>query len=836
MKCSKCQAENPETKQFCADCGTQLIPQSKDVHPGATETLQAPIHELTTGDTFAGRYQIIEELGKGGMGKVYKVYDTKIKEKVALKLIKPGIASDRETIERFSNELRLARKIAQRNVCKMFDLGDSQGAHFITMEYVHGEDLKSMIQMTGSLNVGAVLSIGKQICDGLAEAHSLGVVHRDLKPQNIMIDKGGNAKIMDFGIARFLREKGITGASMMIGTPEYMSPEQAEAKEVDQRSDIYSLGIILYEMATGHVPFEGETALSIAMKHKGEAPKNPKQLNPNIPDDLSSVILRCLEKEKTKRYQSTGEVHADLEKIEKGIPTTERLIPKRKPFTSKQISVTFRLKRLVVPTLILIVAAIIGVILWNFLFNDRGGLSPKTKRSIAVLPFEDLSPQKDQGYFCEGLADELINRLTNVENLRVPARTSAFSFKEKNLDVREIGKRLNVETILEGSIRKADKKIRITVQLINVVDGYPIWSEQFDKELTDIFLIQDEISLAIAEKLKINLLGGLKEKFVKHDTEDVEAYNFYLKGRFYWSKRTEEDVKKGIDNFQQAIEKDPSYAAAYAGLADCYNAFGWYRVLPPKEAFSRAKATALKALEIDKTLAEAHASLAYAKFYYDWDWPGAEKEFRLSSELNATYPTTPHWHAEYLAAMGRVDEAIAEKERASKLDPLSMVINSTIGWMSYFARKYDQAIEQIKKASEIDPNFAPAHYWLGQAYLQKGKFKEAITEFKNAANLSKGSLYVVAGLAHAYAVSGEKVEAQKMLDQLIELSTKRYVSPYDIAEVCIGLGKQDLALDWLQKALDDRSHALVFLNVEPKVDSLRSDPRFKALLKKMNLE
>jgi len=379
MKCPKCQFENPDDSKFCKECGTQVI-SSEKISPSHTKTLEIPKEEFTRGTTFAERYDFIEELGTGGIGNVYKVFDKKIKDEVALKILKPEIA-DEKTIERFSSELKLARKIRHENVCQMYDINEEEGTHYITMEYVAGEDLKSFIRRSGLLTVGKAISIAMQVCEGLSEAHKLGVVHRDLKPQNIMIDKEGSARIMDFGIARYVKGKGITDVGMMIGTPEYMSPEQVEAKEVDQRSDIYSLGVILYEMVTGRVPFEGDTPFAIGVKHKSEIPKNPKEINAQIPDDLSRVIVNCLEKDKEKRHQDTNELLSELSKIGKGKPEKEK----------------------------------IG--------------ETKLKKSIAVLPFTDLSPKKDQEYFCDGMAEELINSLTKVSDLRVVARTSAFSFR-----------------------------------------------------------------------------------------------------------------------------------------------------------------------------------------------------------------------------------------------------------------------------------------------------------------------------------------------------------------------------------------------------------------------
>jgi serine/threonine protein kinase/Tfp pilus assembly protein PilF len=831
MRCPKCQSGNPETSTYCADCGTKL-PSSKDIP--VTKTLETSKEELTTGSIFAGRYQIIEVLGKGGMGKVYKAIDKKLNEEVALKLIKPEIASDKKTLERFNNELKFARKIAHKNVGRMYELMEEKGTHFITMEYVPGQDLRGLIRQTRQLTVGTAVSIAKQVCEGLTEAHRLGVIHRDLKPQNIMIDKEGMARIMDFGIARSVSGKSITGAGVMIGTPEYMSPEQVESKETDQRSDIYSLGVILYEMITGRVPFEGDTPLSVALKQKTEVPQNPKEFNTQIPEDLCRVVLKCLEKEKQKRYQSASEVRSELENIEKGIPSTERIVSKRRPITSKEITVTFRLKKLLIPAFVIVVLAIITVTVLQLFQQKEAIPNGPGKTSLAVLPFVDMSPEKDQGYLCDGIADTLINSLSNIKDLQVPSRTSAFSFKDKEQDVREIGKKLNVEAVLEGSVQKADNRIRITAQLINVEDGYQLWSERFNRELEDVFTIQDEISLAIVNNLKLKLLGEEKAKLMKHYTDNVEAYNLYLEGLFFWNKRTEEGLKKAMEYFNKAIENDKNYALAYSGLADSYNLLGAYEYLPLDETFPKAKEAALKALEIDDTLSEAYASLAYVEYNYDWDWKGAEENFKRAIDLNPAYATAHHWYALYLSAMGRFDEAIKEIERAHDLDPLSLVINRDVGTIYLSARQYDKAEEAAKKTIEMDPNFAGAHSGLRTVYLYKLMDDEALEEYQKGEALLKESISIEEHVkAMIYARTGKKDEARQILQELIE--TKQEDS-YNLAIICFDLGDIDQGFNWLEKAYEEREMGLFWINVEPEFDRVRTDPRFKALLKKMGLE
>jgi serine/threonine protein kinase len=475
IKCPKCQSENTDTARFCSNCATPFTGVGEVI---PTKTLETSKEELTRGTLFVDRYEIIEELGKGGMGKVYRVEDTKAKEEIALKLIKPEIAADKKTIERFRSELTTARKIRHKNICGMYDLGEDKGTYYITMEYVEGQDLKSLIRQTGQLAIPTTLSISKQVCEGLTEAHRLGVVHRDLKPSNVMIDKEGNARIMDFGIARSLKAKGITGAGVMIGTPEYMSPEQVEGKETDQRSDIYSLGIILYEMVTGRVPFEGDTPFTVGMKHKGETPQNPKELNSQVPDDLNNVILKCLEKDKEKRYQSPGEVRSELKNMEEGIPTTERGIPERKPLTSREITVTFGLKKLFVPGSIIVALMIIAVVIWQLIPQKEAVLAPKIENSVAVISFENQTGDKAYDYLQKAIPNLLITSLEQkgflyvvtwerMQDLLEQIGKKDVETVDRNMGF-ELCRREGVESIVLGSFIKAGDMFATDVKVLDV--------------------------------------------------------------------------------------------------------------------------------------------------------------------------------------------------------------------------------------------------------------------------------------------------------------------------------------------------------------------------------
>lgn len=767
IKCPKCDTDNPSDSKYCKECAAPLPSQEVS----ATRTLVTPTAEFTRGSTFAGRYEIIEKLGKGGMGSVYRVEDKKLKQEVALKLIKPEIARDRKTIERFRNELKIARNIRHKNVCGMYDLGEAGGTHFITMEYVRGEDLKSFIHRSGKLAAGTAVRIAEQVCEGLAEAHKLGVVHRDLKPANIMIDREGNVRIMDFGIARFLKEEGVTGAGVMIGTPGYMSPEQVEGKEVDQRSDIYSLGIILYEMVTGRVPFEGGTPIAVGVKHK----------------NLDNIILRCLEKDKEKRYQDVREILSDIKNLE----------------ADKQAP----------------------------------GKIPGWKNSIAVLPFKNMSADPEQEYFCEGMAEEIINALTHIKDLRVVARTSAFSFKGRDEDIREIGRKLSVDSVLEGSVRKAGNRLRITAQLIDVDDGYHLWSEKYDRDLEDIFAIQDEIALAIVENLRLKLLEGEKTALLKRPTDDAEAYNLYLKGLYFAFKPDPEALQKALKYFREALDKDPVLASAHAGVASIYGAMSSYDLASPKEMMPKAKAALQKALQLDENLAEAHALRAMIAYYYEWDWEAAARSFNRTFALNPGHSWAHAYNGWFCVAMQRFDEAVKEIKLAQKVDPLMPLFYAFSVGIHVAAGRYDEAVDEFHKATELEPNLGLACFHVGWAYMYKGELDTAVSMLQKSKELGVSPGWGESVIALIHIKRGEKEKAVQILDELVELRKRAYASSWCMAIVCAALDDFDRAFELFDKAYEERETLMPFtpVYIDTANPAIKSDPRYKALLKRMKL-
>ncbi len=686
-KCPKCNHENPDDTVYCGKCGTQFQAQEKIE---VTETIETPKEELTRGTTFADRYEIIEELGRGGMGRVYRVEDTKLKQEVALKLIKPEIASDKKTIERFRNELKTARMIAHKNVCRMFDMGESKESHFITMEFIRGEDLKSLIRKMGQLSAGQAISIAKQVCDGLIEAHKLGVVHRDLKPQNIMIDKQGDARIMDFGIARSLEGRSITGAGVMIGTPDYMSPEQVDGKETDQRSDIYSLGVILYEMVTGKAPFEGDTPLSIAVMQKTETPKAPKALNSQIPDALNSVILKCLEKDKQNRYQSAGELRSELENIEKGIPTTERIVSERKPHTSREITVQFSLKKLLIPALIFIAIIIAAIIIWQFLPHKKIAPIEYDKPVVAIMYFDNNTGDEDLDQYRKAISDLLINDLLQSQLINVVRGDKLLDILKKlnlnetlsysSVDLKNVASEGRASHILQGNYSKAGENFRINYTLYEATTDNVIGAENVEGKGQDsIFTMVDELTRKIKTNFNLSqqqIASDIDKDIGQIYTNSPEALKFYSEGR---KLHHEGDYRGSIELVEKAVAIDPEFAMAYRSLAASNLNLG---------RFSEIRKYREKALSLKDRLSDRERYL--------------------------------------------IEGGIAGLTKLLELYPDDMLGNGNLGLQYYLREEWDKAIERFEVCRKNKSDFAVTYSQLADSYSAKGsldKAKEVLEDY-----------------------------------------------------------------------------------------------------------
>jgi serine/threonine protein kinase len=780
-------------------------------------------------------YRIVEQLGAGGMGVVFKAQDSRLERAVALKFLPEKLAQQPQALDRFRREARAASALNHPGICTIYDVGEQDGRAFIAMEFIDGETLRSHIHGK-PLPLDELLELGIEIADALEAAHAEGIIHRDIKPANIFVTKRGRAKVLDFGLAKLV-PKGITGADsegdsqdsnsivgIISGTPSYMSPEQVRGDGLDSRTDIFSLGLVLYEMATGRQAFSGGTGGIIIEAVLTRPPVPVRSINPDIPQRLEEIIDKALHKNRDERYQHAAELGADLQRLKREIDSGSRAVG--------EISQSAALSN---PGPLSSTGEHKSQTSTDDTRAIRARRTSKTIDSLAVLPFDNASRDPEYEYLSDGITASLINILATVPKLRVMAQSTVFRFKGRAVDPQATGRDLNVRAVLTGRVMQSGGSLRIGAELVDVPTGSRLWGAQYDRKSGDIFAIQDDISNEISEKLKLQLTHAQKKKLTRHHTEDPEAYRIYLKGRHHWNRWTEEGFYKAIEYFQQAVEKDPAYALAYAGLADSYVLLGWNSYLPPKDAFPKAKTAALTALQFDPDLGEAHTPLAAVLWLHDWQWPEAQKEFKRSLELNPNYPTANHWYAEYVMTMGRHAEAIAKIKNSQTLDPLSLIINVAIGRDYYLARRYDEALEHLLQTVELDPNY-PVTYWVvGLLYITTGRYDLAIAAGEKAVTLSGGSPLMRAALAHSYGKAGRKQEAQQILGDLTNLAKCKYVAPHFFAGIHIGLGENDRALDYLEKSYEDHSHWLIYLHIDPVMDDLRNEPRFQDLLKRVGL-
>ena len=830
-----------------------------------------------TAGTRLGRYEVLSKLGEGGMGEVYLAEDARLHRKVALKILPADLASNKDRMRRFEQEATAAAALNHPNIAHIYEISEAEGINFIAMEFVDGQTLRIKIHQERT-ELRKLLRFLQHAAEGLARAHAVGIVHRDLKPDNIMITQDGHTKILDFGLAKLIEQSSSANSDSsevatavmpqhstpgtVMGTIGYMSPEQAQGKtkEIDQRSDVFSFGCILFEACTSKKPFEGESLIKSLHMVVYEQPPLITDLNPSAPPELQRIVRRCLAKDPDDRYQSIKDVAIELKELRRelegaGIDTTVPPAPRSTadaeatrsdsvaPKTSSSSSLQTRassaeyvvsgIKQHKLIALIIGLAVLGGIAILALYLRSR--TSNDTIKSIAVMPFVNEGGKADLEYLSDGMTDTLISSLSQLPNLSVKARSSVFRYKGKDTNPQTIGKELNVQAILNGRIAQLGDQLTLTLELVDTQTENVIWSEQYSRQQADLVSLQSEIARNVSAKLKTKLSGAEEQKVAKTYTANPEAYQLYLKGLYHWNKRTGEALKTSIDYFNQAIAKDPSYAQAYAGMALAYVLLPQYSAGAPGESMTKGTAAARKALELDDTLPEAHSALGQALFTYDRNIAESDRQYQRAIELNPNYATAHQWYGgANLVATGRFDQAIAEGRRAVELDPLSLIANLELAAIYGYARQNDQAIAQLRKIVEMDPNWYLAHMVLCETYNFNGQFAEAIAECEKARGLNDDPA-VLSFLAVAYARSGKREEAMKAVAQMHELSRQRYVPAYGFGYAYAALDDKDQAFQWLERSLEDRGWEITYIKVDPGIDSLRSDPRFNNLVKRVGL-
>ena len=781
-------------------------------------------------------YKILEKLGEGGMGVVYKAEDVKLKRMVAIKFLPKRLSVHGEEKERFTLEAQSASALNHPNICTIHEIDEVEGETFIVMEYLDGITLREWIRKKGEqsegyrkLGVKEAVDLAMQIAEGLEKAHEKGIIHRDIKSENIMVTDDGRTKIMDFGLAKLRGVSKLTKTGSTVGTVAYMSPEQVEGMETDHRTDIFSFGVVLYETLAGQLPFRAEHETAMMYEIINVEPKPITELKQSVDAELNRIVMKCMEKDRDVRYQTMKDVVVDLKRYRRDSHGKKIDRPSVVHGTTKEqgavsVKKTSWMKFVVTGSVVIL----LGFVAWYFYSSRSTAID-----SLAVLPFVNASTDPNTEYLSDGITENVINKLSQLSQLRVIPRSMVARYKGKDVDPREIGKELNVSAILTGKVIQRGDDLSIQTELIDIGNVSQLWGEQYNKKLADIITVQQDIAEKVTEKLKTQVSGEERKHLSAQHTNNAEAYQLYLKGRYYWNKRTDEGALRAMQYFKQAIDIDPNFALAYSGIADSYITHS-FSSSKPKEYMPLLKAAALKAVELDEGLAEAHASLAIHKAYYEFDFAGAEQELRRAIALNPTYATAHHWLAEFLIWLGRFDEGLAEYDQATKLDPLSLAIASDVGAGYYFARQYDRSIEQQRKVIEMDPNFVRSHFYIMWPYLKKGMPDAAFQSMLNGMTVRGDSASVIEEVKRAYQQSGFKGVARMELDRGKGFGDAQSV--FNAAKSYLDLGDKENALKFLEWSYEERQYFVVTLNVDPYWDDLRNEPKFIALLKKVGLE